>query len=474
MLDRFAAGPGEHPLVPVALGALLLVGGCSFEDVDLTGRECPCIDGWVCDPTTSTCRREPMDGGGPADGPEPDAGTVWLLEDRIESDFAQGTTSTTTVIGSGVRLESGANSGSFTSRLFTVPVERATGRSITWIPRAPYGKPLLEEAAGSAELSAYTEGGMNSSGLVLLLRFDDHSGDPLLDGTTVTDSSGHGHTAVTLDLAPPGDSGYRAGRVGDGAFLAREDFLSISGATTHADFAFGTDDFSWMAWVRIDGCAASEDNVIALGGEQPHIWLGAACPSGLAHWQVGDGMSASQGATAPDGIVDDVWHHLVGVKSGSAGRIVLYVDGRRAVEELVDYGAMGNFTKSLLSGNFPIGTAPVYTYASQLTVDELAIFRRALADDEVRSIYLRGALRLRLQVRGCDATGCDAEGFVGPDGTASSFFAEPTGAGPGLPSSQPLPEIVSGSLFQYRATFESDAAGFSPELEVMQLLVGLP
>ena len=59
----------------------------------------------------------------------------------------------------------------------------------------------------------------------------------------------------------------------------------------------------------------------------------------------------------------------------------------------------------------------------------------------------------------------------GPPGT---FFTELTGAGPGLPGSQPLPGIVAGSLFQYEATFESDGAGFSPELEAVQLLVGLP
>jgi len=50
---------------PVALLALL-VAGCSVDPLALEGRECPCIDGWVCDSATNTCIE--------ADGPPMDSG----------------------------------------------------------------------------------------------------------------------------------------------------------------------------------------------------------------------------------------------------------------------------------------------------------------------------------------------------------------------------------------------------------------
>ena len=35
--------------------ALVAVAGCSFEDVDLAGKMCPCAPGWECDPATLMC-----------------------------------------------------------------------------------------------------------------------------------------------------------------------------------------------------------------------------------------------------------------------------------------------------------------------------------------------------------------------------------------------------------------------------------
>jgi hypothetical protein len=48
---------------PVVL-ALVAVAACSFEDVDLDGKTCPCAAGWECDPGTLRCvPLAPRDGG---------------------------------------------------------------------------------------------------------------------------------------------------------------------------------------------------------------------------------------------------------------------------------------------------------------------------------------------------------------------------------------------------------------------------
>ena len=60
------------------------IAACAPGELDLEGKACPCIDGWVCDAVTETCVREStrvdagdrIDAGGPRDGGAPDGGDV--------------------------------------------------------------------------------------------------------------------------------------------------------------------------------------------------------------------------------------------------------------------------------------------------------------------------------------------------------------------------------------------------------------
>lgn len=48
----------------VAVALLLVAFGCSFDEVELSGKACPCASGWVCDPATLLCvPLLPADGG---------------------------------------------------------------------------------------------------------------------------------------------------------------------------------------------------------------------------------------------------------------------------------------------------------------------------------------------------------------------------------------------------------------------------
>lgn len=49
--------------------ALGLAAGCVFDPVSLAGKECPCTDGWTCNPATNLCERGMRSDGGGADGP---------------------------------------------------------------------------------------------------------------------------------------------------------------------------------------------------------------------------------------------------------------------------------------------------------------------------------------------------------------------------------------------------------------------
>ena len=456
----------------------LYAAGCAPFDVTAGGRGT--IEVFLTEVEARTCAADQTcvsgrcEGG--ADAGEPDGGDEWRLHDVDDPDFALGSPSNTTLVADGgVRLRPDESTGVFTSRTLAVPVADAHGRTLSWVPRSPYGKDLPGAAAGPAEAAAYADAGADVQDLVLLLHFEGAVDAALGDGDRLVDSSGNGHDAEMVDLAGLQDSGIRNGRIGSSVFLRRDDYLRIPDAPSHVDFAFGTGDFTWAAWVRIDGCEPSEDNVIALGGEVPHIWLGALCPQGIAWWQVHDDDHGGDGVGSVDGIVDGVWHHLVGIKAaGRTPRTALYVDGELVASQVQDYGVFSNFTKELLIGNFPIGTAPVYTYRSELTVDELAVFKRALSSEEILSLYRRGALRLRLQVRACPADGCDRRTFVGPDGTGTSFFSELDNPDAALPPTFLLPADLQGVLFQYQATLDSAAPGLSPVLDEVELVVGLP
>lgn len=57
----------------MVMRAVLLVAlaACRVAELDYTGKQCPCPDGWQCDLATNTCTQDPtIDAGG--DGPRPD------------------------------------------------------------------------------------------------------------------------------------------------------------------------------------------------------------------------------------------------------------------------------------------------------------------------------------------------------------------------------------------------------------------
>lgn len=52
----------------VALGLAAWAGACTVEEVDLTGKECPCADGYVCDSATQSCQKPGASGGSSSGG----------------------------------------------------------------------------------------------------------------------------------------------------------------------------------------------------------------------------------------------------------------------------------------------------------------------------------------------------------------------------------------------------------------------
>lgn len=44
----------------LALVLVALTGACSVDDLSLEGKQCPCVDDYICNPATNTCERDPV------------------------------------------------------------------------------------------------------------------------------------------------------------------------------------------------------------------------------------------------------------------------------------------------------------------------------------------------------------------------------------------------------------------------------
>jgi len=129
------------------------------------------------------------------------------------------------------------------------------------------------------------------------------------------------------------------------------------------------------------------------------------------------------------------WNHVALIYDGS--ELKLFLNGTR-VASTPATGAIVDSDDPLIIGDF-IGF--------QGNIDELAIFRRALSDDEIRYHYARGVTHLLLEVRSCDDPGCVGDAWT--------------------PVPYPPPRTISvpdNRYFQFRATFITLDNTFTPEL----------
>jgi hypothetical protein len=164
------------------------------------------------------------------------------------------------------------------------------------------------------------------------------------------------------------------------------------------------------------------------------------------------------------------WYHLVGIYDGS--KLDLYVNGVSDATSVVVTGAIGTNTAPLTIGKMNSASYPYYANGS---IDEVAIWNRALSASEVLDLYRRGANRIKYQVRSCSTTAdCDSTnlvGWKGPDNTSTTYFSElynTTGNALGaaaLTGSPTMtlnnftgtpPFLSNNQYFQYRAILESD------------------
>src|SRR5690606_4099702 len=350
--------------------------------------------------------------------------------------------------GERLALAPDAGSGTFTSRVYDAETS-VQWQTVQWMPDAPYGKPLPD---GGAAERGYQSGGVSMDGNVLLMHMDGEG--TWSDGVDVLDASGaasHGRL-----LSSGGPVALVPGVFGTAIDDHGDSRISIPTPDAPA-LAFGTDDFTWSLWFRMDDPCTSNhvymgvDDSDASPNLGPHLWLGCTdddwteCPGRGVR---GGGVLRSEHATSDDGgyyctqtdIGGDQWHHMLMVKEGhDAATLRLWLDGVLEHESKASFVAPVEYPSE---PDFTIGAFSRDTYPAVGVFDEVAIWARALDEAEVQAVYQRGASGLRVLVRACELPECADEPPFG-----SALLDPPQAAGPG--SEVPLSELPVGRYAQY-------------------------
>ncbi len=226
-------------------------------------------------------------------------------------------------------------------------------------------------------------------GLVLYFTFDNVS------GKTIRDDSGNG-----LDANIIANAELVKGKYGDAIQITAEgadcvnvpasDELKISGEITMA------------AWIYQEGWnnnAQWFDKNCHNGGEHSSYGIGVFGDGRNFNMFLGTG-NARPTLNQAHPLEDKTWHHVVGTYDGATMKI--YVDGEVAAEEDNQFDFMGTNEQDLRIGCSK--DRPNYTFENG-SIDEAAIWRRALSDDEIKQIMEEGFLAVLPQDKATTAWG---------------------------------------------------------------------
>ena len=318
---------------------------------------------------------------------------------------------------------------------------------ISWLPERPLAKNLPGSAQSETD---YSSGNANMTGNILLWHLDESS------GTAAADSSGTGNggtatgSSIVTAKLNRGRS-FPGGTITD--YVIKNPMVSFPTTTITTEF-----------WVRTSD---SSDGLLSYAStSSDNTWL-IYNSANLAIYR--GGVAVSSGVS----INDNIWHHVAVTWRSSDGAVIVYKDGSAAYTGTLATGTSitGGGSLVIAQDQDSVGGSfdPAQAFAG--TLDEVVIYNRVLSPTEISDHYKRGAVRLKFHVRSCDDALCAGDPFVGPDGTASTYYSELNNSSISLPSFA-LTNVTSSRYFQYKAFFETDSASFTPELKTVTVGYG--
>jgi len=217
-------------------------------------------------------------------------------------------------------------------------------------------------------------------------RFDETSGSVAHDF-----AGGHNGTIFGETLGVPGysviDTNTAFSFPGSvGAYVG-----SIDGSTaTGVDFGGPNQEFSVELWAnggsgQIDGAGLIAKGTGTVGGSTATEQFAIQVNGSAYSFLVRQTNAAAQTAISQTG-ADGGWHHIVGVYDSAGGQTSIYVDG-------VEEGSAGTLaglrqsSSGISIGGERSGVLPTYDWVYSGSIDEVAIYHKALTADEVAAHY---------------------------------------------------------------------------------------
>ncbi len=325
-------------------------------------------------------------------------------------DFDEGTYDNTTW--GSVKLINGHSIGTYTSRIFDAGAV-VNWKSISWAEDLPYGEELSPSANNK-----------------LLLHLNEASG-------LIYDSSGNNNNGVVYGAAYGANGKFSTALSFDGI----NDYVDISNSES---LNITGNQLTLEAWVKW--------NINPSSGNQ---WANIIDKNGDNEWQIQHSQTNShfefavrttsnrryiQSTTTPQ---QNRWYYVAGVYNGT--HISIYVNG---IKER-SFTLNGDISTS--SSNISLGRRGINNdrYFNGV-IDEVAVYSRALSDEEIMNHYKRGALRLNVSVRGCDDSLCSGESWQSP-------------------YEEPATYNINSHYFQYMFNFFTENTSMSPILRNVTL-----
>ena len=215
-----------------------------------------------------------------------------------------------------------------------------------------------------------------AEGLVVYFTFDN------VNGKTVVDDSGNG-----LDADVIANTEFVKGKYGDAIRITKEgpDCVNVPAA----DELKITGEITMAAWINQDAWNNNSqwfDKNCHNGGEHSSYGIGIFGDGASFNMFLGTGNSRPT-LNMPHALDAKTWHHVVGTYDGSTMKV--YVDGEVAAEQEQKFDFTGTNDQDLRIGCSK--DRPQYTFENG-SIDEAAIWRRALSEDEINEAMNGGLL----------------------------------------------------------------------------------
>ncbi len=278
------------------------------------------------------------------------------------------------------------------------------------------------------------------------------------------------------------DSGtvvYADGVVGRAVTYNEASYSTINMAGTELDF--GTSDFFYTFWTKSTSATnpANNDYVFcaweASGStDVTNLYWDSA---GKPVWQVtDDGFASHDTYTGLSDVYDATWHHFAVGRDGANWK--MYIDG-----VLTNTGAVTNAAASIDPDKLRLGGYIVNSTHFLLgSIDQFAVWKRALSQDEISFLYNRGVVATGTSSDYIDAADVD---YANADPNSNTFtFGNETKSYTTTPLGLPLARIASagGNITDAHVIASGDSSAiyqatstklkiYQPDLTVQQLAV---